>query len=168
MSLPAPAAPTLLTLPVELRELIYGFLFASYTIRHGFHQHQPAAPANRIALLLTCRQVYAEAWRHLPLSSTLMFRGTENMLSTLMGMSQQVVTRLRFVRVRAAYPFPLYVAGRGYYPTYYAGNALELVPGLCLDELVVEDCWHGYGAGDGAYTPSRLIANCMILPREKQ
>ncbi|KAI1593627.1 Pkinase domain containing protein [Pyrenophora tritici-repentis] len=27
--------------------------------------------------------------------------------------------------------------------------ALALLPGLCLDTLVVEDCWHGFGMGDG-------------------
>jgi hypothetical protein len=143
------APPTLLSLPVELRELIYASLFSSYTIRHGFHQHAPATPANRTALFLTCRQIHAEAWRHLPLNSTLVFRGTENMLETLLGVEQAVVTRLRYVHVRAAYPFPLYATGRGYYPTYHAGRALEMVPGLCLDELVVEDCWHGNGMGDG-------------------
>jgi hypothetical protein len=142
--------PILLTLPVELRELIYGFLFSTYTIRHGFQQpDDPPKPAHRTALLLTCRQVHAEAWRHLPLNCTLQFHGTENMLDTLLSVEQSVVTRLRYVHVRASFPFPLYTAGRHYYPTYYAANALTLLPGLCLDELVVEDCWHGYGLGDG-------------------
>jgi hypothetical protein len=148
------ATPNLLTIPVELRELIYEFLFSSYTIRHGFQQ--PSTPSgdskssNRIALLLSCRQIFAEANRHLPLNSTLHFRGTENLLETLLSVDQSVVTRLRHVRVRA-FPFPLYASGssNNYYPTYYAANALFLLPGLCLDTLVVEDCWHGFGMGDG-------------------
>ncbi|OAG15679.1 hypothetical protein CC77DRAFT_431788 [Alternaria alternata] len=145
-------APNLLTIPIELRELIYGFLFSSYTIRHGFkHAGAPsddAEPSNRIALLLSCRQVFAEAHRHLPLNCTLDFRGTENLLETLLSVDQSVVTRLRHVRVRA-YPFPLYSSGSSqYYPTYYAANAFTLLPGLCLDTLVVEDCWHGFGLGD--------------------
>ena len=150
---PSMEAPNLLTIPVELRELIYQLLFSSYTIRHGFKH--PSGPGNqsqsnnRIALLLTCRQVFFEGWRHLPLNCTIHFRGTENLLDTLLSVDQSVVTRIRHVRVRA-FPFPLYASGRAdYYPTYYAANALTLLPGLCLDTLVVEDCWHGFGMGDG-------------------
>lgn len=144
---------SLLSLPVELRELIYGFLFSSYTIRHGFkHASIPSSTeesSNRTAILLTCRQIFAEAWRHLPLHCTLHFRGTENLLETLLSVDQSIITRIRHIRVRA-FPFPLYASGRAeYYPTYYAANALTLLPGLCLDTLVVEDCWHGFGMGDG-------------------
>lgn len=146
-------ASPFLSLPVELRELIYGFLFSSYTIRHGFKHASIPSPTEdtsyRTALLLTCRQIHTEAWRHLPLHCTFHFRGTENLLETLLSIDQSVVTRLRHVRVRA-FPFPLYASGRtDYYPTYYAANALTLFPGLCLDTLVVEDCWHGFGMGDG-------------------
>ncbi|KAF3048524.1 hypothetical protein E8E11_006573 [Didymella keratinophila] len=145
--------PNLLTIPVELRELIYGFLFSSYTIVHG-HKSPSKAPVEpttspRSALLLTCRQVYAEAWRHLPLNCTLHFRGTENLLETLLSVDQSIITRLRHIRVRA-FPFPLYADDEPeYYPTYYFANALSLFPGLCLDELEVYDCWHGTGQGDG-------------------
>ncbi|USP81460.1 uncharacterized protein yc1106_08734 [Curvularia clavata] len=146
-------APNLLTIPVELRELIYGFLFSSYTIRHGFKHAGISAEkpqsSDRISLLLTCRQIHAEASRHLPLNCTLHFRGTENLLETLLSVDQSVLTNLRHLRVRA-YPFPLYTGGTShYYPTYYAANALTLLPGLCLDTLVVEDCWHGFGMCDG-------------------
>ncbi|KAF2036710.1 alpha/beta-hydrolase [Setomelanomma holmii] len=145
--------PSLLALPLELRELIYQFLFSSYTVRHGFkHVSIPSSTeetSNRIAILLSCRQIFAEAWRHLPLNCTLHFRGTENLLETLLSVDQSIVTRIRHVRVRA-FPFPLYASGRAdYYPTYYVANAFSLLPGLCLDTLVVEDCWHGFGMGDG-------------------
>ena len=131
----------LLTIPVELRELIYGFLFSSFTVRHGFkHASIPGSPdncSNRTALLLTCKQIFAEAWRHLPLNCTLHFRGTENLLETLLSVDQSVITRLRHVRVRA-FPFPLYASGRAdYYPTYYAAHALTLLPGLRLGFMVV-------------------------------
>ncbi|KAH7383233.1 hypothetical protein BKA66DRAFT_417944 [Pyrenochaeta sp. MPI-SDFR-AT-0127] len=144
-------APNLLTIPVELRELIYEFLFSSYNIRHGFSSipHNQPEFSDRTAILVTCRQVFAEAWRHLPLNCTLHFRGTENLLDTLLSVDQSVITRIRHIRVRA-FPFPLYKSGHPeYYPTYYAANALKLLPGLCLDTLVVEDCWHGFGMGDG-------------------
>lgn len=147
------ANPNFLTIPVELRELIYGFLFSSYTIARGYKEpskcSQESISSPRVALLLTCRQIHAEAWRHLPLNCTLHFRGTENLLDTLMSVDQSVITRLRYIRVRA-FPFPLYAHDRlEYYPTYYFANALSLLPGLCLNELEVEDCWHGYGQGDG-------------------
>lgn len=145
-------APNLLTIPVELRELIWEFLFSSYNIRHGFrHAGVPTnqrESSSRTAILRTCRQISSEAWRHLPLNCTLHFRGTENLLDTLLSVDQNVVTRLRHIRVRG-FPFPLYASGRSdYYPTYYAANALTLLPGLCLDTLVVDDCWHGFGLGD--------------------
>ncbi|KAH6633373.1 hypothetical protein C7974DRAFT_423727 [Boeremia exigua] len=147
------ATPNLLTIPAELRELIYGFLFSSYTIVHGHRASSKPIPGNtsppRAALLLTCRQIHEEAWRHLPLNCTLHFRGTEDFLETLLSVDQSVVTRLRRIRVRA-FPFPLYADDRPeYYPTYYFANALSLLPGLALDELEVYDCWHGYGLGDG-------------------
>lgn len=145
--------PNLLTIPAELRELIYGFLFSSYTIRRGFTQATSTSDklesSHRLALLLTCRQVFAEAWRHLPLNCTLHFRGTENLLETMLSVDQCVITRVRHIRLRA-FPFPLYASGTPeYYPIYYAANALTLLPGLNLDTLVVEDCWHNFGMGDG-------------------
>lgn len=147
------ATPNLLTIPVELRELIYGFLFSSYTIVHGRRELNKAAvkptSSPRAALLLTCRQIHAEAWRHLPLNCTLHFRGTEDLLETLLSVDQSIITRLRHIRVRA-FPFPLHADDKPeYYPTYYFANALCLFPGLCLDELEIYDCWHGTGQGDG-------------------
>ncbi|CBX94372.1 hypothetical protein LEMA_P121360.1 [Plenodomus lingam JN3] len=156
------STPSFLSLPVELRELIYGFIFSSYTIRHGFKQpggsrdapwtedaNSDPLPSTRTALLLTSQQIYTESWRHLPQNVTLHFRGTEDLLHTLFSLDQSTLTHLRHIRLRG-YPFPLYPSGRAdYYPTYYAANALSLFPGLCLDTLTVEDCWHGFGMGDG-------------------
>ena len=137
--------PTLLSLPVELRQLIYEQLFASFTVRHGFG----TTSSNRTSLLLTCRQIHSEAWRHLPLCVKVHFRGTESLLDTLLGVSQSVITRLRHIRVKA-FPFPLYATGRPqYYTTYYFANALSLLPGLNLDRLEVEDSFHGFGLVEG-------------------
>ncbi|CAI6320779.1 unnamed protein product [Periconia digitata] len=135
-----------LSIPVELRELIYGHVFSSITIRHGFGT---TAPSNRIALLQTCKQIHCEAWRHLPMNANFEFRGPESMLNTLLGAGQAVITRVRRIRVKA-FPFPLYANGcANYYPTYYFHNALTLLPGLHLDRLVVEDSFHGFGLLDG-------------------
>lgn len=145
--------PNFLSVPVELRELIYGFLFSSYTIFHGSRGPSRSATekpsALRASLLLVCRQIYNEAWRHLPLNCTFQFRGTEDLLETLLSVDQSVISRLRHIKIRA-FPFPLYADDKAeYYPTYYFANALSYFPGLCLDHLEVYDCWHGYGQGDG-------------------
>lgn len=138
-------AITLFSLPVEIRELIYGHLFSSYTVRHGFD----STSSNRTALLKTCKQIHHEAWRHLPLNVRFHFRGTETMLDTLLSVDQAVITRIRYIQVRA-FTFPLYMNGRAdYYTTYYFHNALSLLPGLHLEQLVVEDSFHGFGLVEG-------------------
>jgi hypothetical protein len=138
---------SLLSLPLELREAIYGYLFSAISTKHGFHTN--STPHNRTALLQTNKQIYHEAWRHLPINIRLQFWGTEAMLTTLLGVDQAVVTRLRHIQVKA-FPFPLYTNGRAdYYPIYYFHNALAMLPGLCLDRLVVEDSFHGFGLVEG-------------------
>ena len=132
-------------LPLELRELIYGYVYSSITVKHGFN----TTSSNRTALLQTCKQIHHEAWHHVPLNIRFEFRGTETMLDTLLSVDQAVVTRVRFIRVKA-FPFPLYkTPNRDYYPTYYFSNALTLLPGLHLDQLVVEDSFHAFGLVDG-------------------
>ncbi|KAF2739605.1 hypothetical protein EJ04DRAFT_284955 [Polyplosphaeria fusca] len=139
-------APSLLSLPTELRELVYEQLFSQYTVRHGFG---PATLQNRAALLQTCKLIYAEAWRFLPLNIKFHFRGTESMLETLLKVDQSVITRLRHIRVKA-FPFPLYsTVEADFYATYYFYNALALFPGLHLHKLIVDDAYHGSGLVDG-------------------
>jgi hypothetical protein len=139
---------SLLSLPLELREAIYGYLFSTITARHGFHTD--STPYIHTALLQTSKQIHHEAWRHLPLNIRLQFRGTEAMLSTLLSVDQAVITRLRHIQVVTAFPFPLYTGGgEDYYPIYYFHNALAMLPGLCLDQLVVEDSFHGFGLVEG-------------------
>jgi hypothetical protein len=136
----------LFSLPLELREIIYEQLFSQFTVRHGFG---PRAFQNRAALLLTCKQIHAEAWRFLPLSIEFHFYGTEDLLTTLLKVDQSVVTRVRHIRIKA-FPFPLYPPGRAeFYSIYYFHNALALLPGLNLQKLVVEDAYHGSGLVDG-------------------
>ncbi|KAF1950973.1 hypothetical protein CC80DRAFT_425757 [Byssothecium circinans] len=137
----------LFSLPLELRELIYGHVFSSLTVKHGFKPTRTSS--NRTALLQTCKQIHHEAWRHLPLNVRFEFRGTEWMLDTLLNVGQSVITRVRFIRVRA-FPFPLYQNHRSeFYTTYFFNNALSLLPGLHLDQLIVEDSFHGFGLVDG-------------------
>ncbi|KAF2707014.1 hypothetical protein K504DRAFT_384198 [Pleomassaria siparia CBS 279.74] len=137
-------ASAFLSLPWELRVLIYEQLFSSYTVRHGFGY----ISKNRTAILQVCRGVHEEAWRHLPLNVKMQFRGTECMLDTLMSVDQAVVTRIRHIRVKA-FPFPLYPAKQAHYPIFYFHNALSLLPGLHLERLVLEDSFHGFGLTDG-------------------
>ncbi|KAF2020547.1 hypothetical protein BU24DRAFT_416222 [Aaosphaeria arxii CBS 175.79] len=139
-------AAHLLTLPLELREMIYEALFSSFTVSHGFGRR---TDDHRTALLRTCRQINQEAWRFLPLNIKFHFFGTESMLETLLDANQSVITRIRHIRIKA-FPFPLYATGRAdYYPTYFFHNALALLPGLNLERLVVEDSFHGHGLVEG-------------------
>jgi hypothetical protein len=138
---------SLLDLPLELREAIYGYYFSTVTAKHGFHSS--STHDNRTALLRTNQQIHHETWRHLPLNIRMQFRGTEAMLDTLLSVDQAVITRLRHIRVKA-FPFPLYTGSKAdYYPIYHFHNALALLPGLCLDELIVEDSFHGFGLVEG-------------------
>jgi hypothetical protein len=140
-------ATSLLSLPLELREAIYGYLFSTITAKHGFRTD--STPHNRTALLQTNKQIHNEAWRHLPLNIHMQFRGTEAMLDTLLSVDQAVITRLRHIQVKA-FPFPLYTSRRtDYYPIYHFHNALAMLPGLCLDQLIVEDSFHGFGLVEG-------------------
>jgi hypothetical protein len=140
-------ATSLLDLPLELREAIYGHLFSTITAKHGFGINSTFD--NRTALLQTNKQIHHEAWRHLPLNIRLHFRGTEAMLDTLLSVDQAVITRLRYIQVKAD-PFPLYTnGGVDYYPIYYFHNALAMLPGLRLDQLIVEDSFHGFGLVEG-------------------
>jgi len=137
-------APSLLTLPLELRELIYEHVFGSITVRRGFGTKS----YNRTALLQTSKQIHQEAWRHLPLNARFHFWGTEIMLKMLLSVDQAVVTRIRHIRVKSSL-FPLYNNGSpNYYPTYYFYNAFSMLPGLHLDQLIVEDAFHGVGMVD--------------------
>jgi hypothetical protein len=71
------------------------------------------------------------------------------MLETLLGVDQKIVTRVRYIRVKA-FTFPLYNTGRSdYYSTFYLSNAFSLLPGLHLEQLTVEDAFHGFGLVDG-------------------
>jgi hypothetical protein len=139
-----------LSLPLELRQLIYEELFSTYVIKHGFNPpSRVPSPAHRGAILQTCKQIHVEARDFLPKCATFQFQGTEAMLETLLGMDQAIVTRIRHVRV-VSYPFPLYTSGkREFYNTYFFQNALSLFPGLELERLIVEDAYHGFALVDG-------------------
>lgn len=137
-------ASTFLSIPRELRVLIYEELFSSYTVRHGLGTRS----SNNTAILLVCHQIHQEARQFLPLNAEFHFRGTEAMLDMLMSVDQSIVTRIRYIRVKA-FPFPLYPARQSHYPIFYFNNALSLLPGLHLQHLVVEDSFHGFGLVDG-------------------
>jgi hypothetical protein len=139
--------PTFLTLPLELREMIYECLFSSITIRHGLGYNKKTS--NRTAILRTCHQIEDEAQPFLAENVQFQFRSTEVMLDTLMNLGSTIISKLRHIHVKA-FPFPLYASGTmSYYTTYHFSNALALLSGLKLDRLVVEDCFHDLGTNDG-------------------
>lgn len=66
-----------------------------------------------------------------------------------MSLNPTIINKLRHIHIKA-FPFLLYASRAiSYYRTYHFSYALALLPGLKLDCLVVEDCFHDLGANDG-------------------
>ncbi|KAF2749541.1 hypothetical protein M011DRAFT_465983 [Sporormia fimetaria CBS 119925] len=137
-------SPSLLTIPPELRQLIYEQLFNRITIQHGFGT---TSPGDRTAILLTCKTLHSEASKMLPRHALFRFRGTEDMLNTLTCVAHSVLTQIRRMEV-GAFPYPLYPGRLDFYHSYHFSNSLSLLPGLKLDCLKVIDCFHAYGMGE--------------------
>lgn len=189
---------TLLTIPVELRELILKALFRSTTVYHGFEYcHDEASerissepledataenthsesceemapesasvecsdkstsddvdtkPPNHVftqntSILRTCRQLYNEAGPLLTPNILLHFASTATMLDTMTTLPPSTIESLRYMRLKS-YPFPLRCDDH-YYTTFNMSSTLPMFPGLQLDVLTVEDCFHDPGVNDG-------------------
>ncbi|KAF2493361.1 hypothetical protein BU16DRAFT_591788 [Lophium mytilinum] len=167
--MPSQNPPTLLTLPPELRALIYTFLYADLTITHSLpSSNSPgpptsSIPSTRTALLHTSHLLHHSALPPFLASATLVFSSTESMLTTLLPLPRHLLTKLRDVRV-TAFPFPLRTdRDMRYYPTHSFAAALALLPGLQLRRLVVEDGFTGSGssgtAGGVVTEVGRLLAS---------
>ncbi|KAI9768639.1 MAG: hypothetical protein M1839_003999 [Geoglossum umbratile] len=72
------------------------------------------------------------------------------MLDCLTTWTLERIRSIRYIRVKA-FPFPLYAYEDAIsFTTYGFDNVLPMLPGLQLDRLVVEDCYHdGEGISDG-------------------
>lgn len=151
---PAPRrTTTFLTLPGEIRDIIYKYLFTStrlsfgrrYTSRISTKNILPAR--NSLAILRVCRQANQEA-KDLWISRVLFsFERVEDMLDKLSTTDPvAVVSRIRHVRVGG---LPLMLSPPDYDDDVYyrLAWALKLLPDLNLDKLTV----FGDSVGEVAY-----------------
>jgi hypothetical protein len=135
----------LLTIPVELREIIFKQLFGSITVRHGFG----STSSTHTSILRTCRQLHSEAKPLMAPNISLNFKNTEAMVDCLTTLSAVDIQNIRNIRLKG-FPVPLYAKkGAGYYMTYAMSFTLPMFPGLKLDCLTVEDCFHDEGVNGG-------------------
>ena len=118
--------------------MIYEFCFSSITVTQGFGK----TGSNHTNLLSTCRQIHNEAKSLLGSNISFHFRRTEEMVDCLTTLSHQQIQQIRHIRVKAIL-FPLEAfQNAGYTEAYDFADALALFPGLQLDRLEVEDCFH--------------------------
>lgn len=137
--------PSLLTIPLELRLNILTFLFSTFTIRHGFEFTSTA----NTSILRTCKQLLQEALPLFAPNIRLHFRSPSVMLDALTALPRTTVERIRHIRLKS-FPFPLYATREHpFYTTYNMTETLCMLPGLQLDTLTVEDCFHGTGGNGG-------------------
>ncbi|KAH6678141.1 hypothetical protein B0J14DRAFT_582033 [Halenospora varia] len=137
--------PALLGIPIELKRLIFKSLFSSMITRHGFG----TTSSTSTSLLRTCRHFYKIA-RPIMLSNiTLHFSSTCKFLDCLTNLTPDDITQLRYIRTKS-FPFPLY-RDEDFFPytTHDFSSVLPLFPGLQLDLLTVEDCYHDERVNDG-------------------
>ena len=158
---------SLLTLPTEIRLAIYKCHFNSIVVRQG----HGSKSSNHSSLLFTCRQIYHEAKPLFVPSVSFHFRSPTAMLDVLTTLSQQQIQEIRHIRVKA-FPFSLYPVDDDedlhYYITYHFSDVLPLFPGLQLDRLEVENCFHdevGDGWGDGLGDGGEDIATYSDIKR---
>ncbi|KAH8915924.1 hypothetical protein BT69DRAFT_1288211 [Atractiella rhizophila] len=136
----------LLKLPPELRVQVFQSFFRSLIIKHGFDI--PRSTYNT-SILLACRMFHTEASPLLLPNITLHFRNTETLVDSFTKFTPEQIRALRFLRVKA-FPFPIYATpNANYYKTHNLSAVLTLFPGLQLDQLIVEDCFHDPGVNDG-------------------
>ncbi|KAF7975346.1 hypothetical protein HWV62_9797 [Athelia sp. TMB] len=154
-----PVTPSLITLPSELLASIFERLFQETILAFGNFfpkQHRP------LDVLLTCRQVYSETQSMVKRNITLYFASTNLMLGKLLPMSADQRSEFRRIRVRG-YPLPFHHIDDpdGAYTTFPFATALDMLPGLQLDTLFVEDVYHdnddGWGDGGAHCDVSSLI-----------
>lgn len=142
---PAPAVDPqagsrLFLLPQELRDAIYGHLFASTRFSHGERYVTRLAslritPApNGLALLRTCRRARAEiadSWLGMVLFS---FEDPQTMLDKLTAIPRGVLEKIRRLRITGD---PLLLSHGDQDVYYRLASALALLAGLNLDTLTV-------------------------------
>ena len=121
----SPTPRTLLTLPAEIRHMIFQRYFRSIVVSQGLG----STSSNHTSLLSTCRQIHQEARPLLVRNISFHFKNTAAMLDVLTTFSPQQIQEIRHMRVRA-FPFLFYPLGNhSYYHTHDFSDVLPLFPG---------------------------------------
>lgn len=131
-----------MSLPAELRQLIYAEYFASTTLTYPY--------LTTPSLLLSCHQLREEALPFFRPNVCLGIRTTEDLMVFLAGISDEELIRLRHIAMVGHHevPFGKFWSWR----TLTLDKVLTLFPGLQLDTLLVESPHlHEYAWGDGNY-----------------
>jgi hypothetical protein len=142
-----------LRLPGELRNHIYACLFASTRLTFGRRTtiegcKRLRPPPHSLAILQTCRQVHEETtalWLGLVLFN---FERTSDMLDKLSVLPLTILSQIRRVRV-GGLPTMLEPPGpedANRLTSFRILWLLRLLPGLCLDKLIVLGAAHGQDA----------------------
>ncbi len=134
-----------LLLPGEIRLQIYIHLFSSTTLHFTapvFGPQLPQLPSYALAILLTCRTIYAESHTLWSSLCTLRFTNTGRFLDVLTPLPPAKVSLFRRIIVEKAHPLCLLMPGGGRFNPWPFHEALALLPGLQLEQLIVGDCWH--------------------------
>jgi hypothetical protein len=136
---------TLGTIPLEIRQMIFKQLFQSITVRRGFGK----TSLTNTSILQTCHQFHTEAKNHVVGNISLHFGGTAAMLDYLTVLTAEHIKQIRQIRLKG-FPVPLYTDPEMFsYTTYGMASIIPMFPGLQLDRLIIEDCYHGEGVNDG-------------------
>ncbi|KZP26536.1 hypothetical protein FIBSPDRAFT_1040783 [Athelia psychrophila] len=121
-----------LALPSEMRLSIFEKLFQQIVISFGGSLERQTEP---FAVLFACWELYHEARTLLKRGITLHFASTNLMLQVLLPMSSEDRSQFRHIRVKG-YSLPTD------FSTTYLPTALDMLSGLQLDTLLVEDVYH--------------------------
>ncbi|EGC45139.1 conserved hypothetical protein [Histoplasma capsulatum var. duboisii H88] len=93
-------SPTLLSLPPELRTLVFLYYFRSITICRRLHRNQDESDWERhLGILLVCRQIYHEAAQLLLPNARVFCNSNADLIDTLMSMSPAQIRQLRYMLI---------------------------------------------------------------------
>jgi len=165
---------TLISVPAEIRKMIFQQLFASTTVYIGFENSndetssidgkssidesgssgetistEESSSANT-SILRTCRLISIEAKPIMPSNISFHIYSTKALIDFLSTLSPELIQSIRYISLLYGFHLPLYTQlHRNSFTTYHVDQAFNLFPGLQLDLLRVEDCYHL----EGCYYP---------------
>lgn len=110
------------------------------------------------SILRTCRRISIEAKPFMASNILLHIWSTKAMIDYLYKLSAEIIQSIRYITLMMCFPLPLYAQlHRNSFTTFDVSEAFRMFPGLQLDLLRVEDCYHLTGCYDRVFaTPSNV------------